>query len=298
MDLVQIKVALRQGDPNGIRTAQVTRVTDLAIAFKRNQLGDVLNEFPSIKEQSGVYLLIGSEEQPMKVYIGETDSLGQRLQEHQKDQNKDFWIDTVILTSSGEHLTKGQVMYVESRLLHTKYDQSRWKIINTQTPSKDAGKLPRDTQAVMNEFIESSKVLVGTLGWDIFREPLNDSRETSTLSPQKEGQQREFSYKKEGKFDAKMIVALTGECIVLKGSKARKDPSMSGEGYVKTKRSDLIKNKVLVDEGEYYVFTHDCPFNSPSAAASMIYGSNSNGRTNWKLSDGRTYKEWEDSKNG
>ena len=273
-------------------------MTDLAIAFKRNQFGDVETEFPGIMKQSGVYLLIGSDEQPLQVYIGETDSLGLRLQDHQKDQKKNFWIDTIILTSSGEHLTKSQVLYVESRLLNSKYDQSRWKIINTNTPSKDAGRLPKDTQVVMNEFIKNSKVLVGTLGWDIFREPRNNSRETSTLSPEKGEEHREFTYKKEGKFDAKMIVALTGECIVLKGSKARKDSSMSGDGYVKTKRRDLIKNKVLVDEGDYYLFMHDCPFNSPSAAASMIYGSNSNGRMNWKLSDGRTYKAWEDSKNG
>jgi len=43
-------------------------------------------------------------------------------------------------------------------------------------------------------------------------------------------------------------------------------------------RQGLINSGALAQEGSYYRFTKDVDFNSPSAAASIIWGSNLNGR--------------------
>jgi hypothetical protein len=46
-------------------------------------------------------------------------------------------------------------------------------------------------------------------------------------------------------------------------------------------------------------FTIDYPFDSPSAAASMVTGTNVNGRVTWKVKGkGISYKEWQEQQVG
>jgi Domain of unknown function (DUF4357) len=46
-----------------------------------------------------------------------------------------------------------------------------------------------------------------------------------------------------------------------------------------------------------YVFADDIPFNSPSAAAAIVFGGNQRGPTVWKAKQGgQTYREWQEAK--
>ena len=76
-----INIFLLDGDPNGIRVAQIMMSTIQAIAFRRNKLGEVRKTFPEI-ERPGVYILIGEDEnEPDRqlAYIGESEAIGERL---------------------------------------------------------------------------------------------------------------------------------------------------------------------------------------------------------------------------
>jgi hypothetical protein len=45
------------------------------------------------------------------------------------------------------------------------------------------------------------------------------------------------------------------------------------------------------------VFTEDVPFNSPSAAAAVVFGGNQRGPLVWRTEDGsRTYRDWQEEK--
>ena len=73
-----INIFLLDGDPNGIRVAQIMMSTIQAIAFRRNKLGEVRRTFPEI-ERPGVYILIGEDEtEPDRqlAYIGESEAIG------------------------------------------------------------------------------------------------------------------------------------------------------------------------------------------------------------------------------
>jgi hypothetical protein len=50
-----INIFLLDGDPNGIKVAQIAMSTIQAIAFRRNQLRRVRDTFPEI-ERPGVYI--------------------------------------------------------------------------------------------------------------------------------------------------------------------------------------------------------------------------------------------------
>jgi len=105
------QVFLLDGDPNGIRVAQIMMSTIQAIAFRRNKLGEVRKTFPEI-ERPGVYILIGEDEnEPDRqlAYIGESEAIGDRLATHNSNKAgrdvKEFWTDTVVLISKDENLT-------------------------------------------------------------------------------------------------------------------------------------------------------------------------------------------------
>ncbi|WP_245737617.1 DUF4357 domain-containing protein [Jannaschia helgolandensis] len=62
-----------------------------------------------------------------------------------------------------------------------------------------------------------------------------------------------------------------------------------------TLRNTLIEKGVLLEEGDFLIFTSDYSFTSASAAAATVIGASANGRILWKLPDGRTYADWETS---
>ena len=84
--------------------------------------------------------------------------------------------------------------------------------------------------------------------------------------------------------------------MVLKGSTARKDktPSMSYAAL----RERLMSGSLFIDspDPKLYELTKDLPFRSPSAAAVVMVGRNSNGRVEWKVEGtGQTYADWQDT---
>jgi len=50
----------------------------------------------------------------------------------------------------------------------------------------------------------------------------------------------------------------------------------------------------LVKQDEYFAFTRDSEFASPSTAAAVVHGGSANGLTAWKTEDGTTLKELEE----
>ena len=62
-----------------------------------------------------------------------------------------------------------------------------------------------------------------------------------------------------------------------------------------TFRQKLIDDGVLIDKKEWFEFSDDFIFSSPSTAAVIVMGRNANGLTEWKQKDGKTLKEHESS---
>jgi hypothetical protein len=88
-----------------------------------------------------------------------------------------------------------------------------------------------------------------------------------------------------------------GEFVVLKGSQARTNGNASWTSY-KGLRDRLLKEGKLVGSGQpnILVFAENVPFESPSAAAAVVYAGNQNGRMAWRAkATGQTYKDWQES---
>ena len=75
--------------------------------------------------------------------------------------------------------------------------------------------------------------------------------------------------------------------VILAGSQAVKDERPSMPKRYAEMRKALVKNIILVDEGNSYKLTQDQAFDSPSGAASFLMASSSNGLSSWKDAEGR-----------
>lgn len=78
--------------------------------------------------------------------------------------------------------------------------------------------------------------------------------------------------------------------VVLMGSSARSDATASlSPSYVQLRQS-LLMQRVLLPRGDQLTAQTDIPFDSPTAAASVLLGTNVNGLAVWTLDDGRPLK--------
>ena len=81
------------------------------------------------------------------------------------------------------------------------------------------------------------------------------------------------------------------EFIVLATAKAAKDEVPSVPNQIRAIRNKLIQDGQFIDRDDCFELRDDTPFNSPSAASGTMLGRSSNGRNEWKTSDGMSIND-------
>jgi hypothetical protein len=276
-----ISLYLVDGSPTGIVCAYLSNWTGQAIKIPRNLLENSKNR-DEVK-RIGVYLLFGfNEESPDEkiVYIGESDNIYDRIVQHTKNEEKLFWTDAIAFTSKDDILTKGHVKYLEYELIQYAMRNSKFTVTNKNGASKSS--LPEMAVADMDTFLDNIKIVLPTLGYEVFVEPhkANDKK-NDTFIMNASGQTARGYLSKNG-------------FVVLQGSKLSSDQRNSLTNSYKILFQQLIEKQFIEDEGNNYVFVKDYEFSSPSAAAALIAGYSINGRTSWKNKLGKTLKQVEE----
>lgn len=286
-----IRIFLVDGSASGLRTAELGLSTIKALVVPRASLS-VAAKRPELS-RTGVYVLVGPDnERPgtRKVYVGEGDTILTRLTAHNRDADKDFWTEGVVLVSKDEALTKGHVRFLEARLIKLASEAKRSTVINGTAPT-DQGRLPEPDEVEMSEFIEQARLLLGALGYDVF-EPLSVSHASQSTAP---GSLPEFTYSGDG-FAAECVVdSVAGQFVVKRSSTARGTETDSLIQTYRDLRAQLVQNSVLTPLEHGFVFSQDYAFGAASAAAGVVSGGTVNGRKAWKLKGtGKTFAEWEE----
>lgn len=277
-----IKIFLIDGEPNGRMTCELSNWSGKAYKIPRIKVKDCIDRNDLVS--TGVYLLLGKDEEGKElVYIGEAESILKRLNQHLNQ--KDFWNEAIVFISKDENLNKAHVKYLENRLHNIAHSAKRYKVENSIIPTQSS--ISESDRAEMEEFVENIKMLVNTLGHKVFDE------------------KRDFKPKQKVEiFAIKAARGADGQgeptsdgFVVLKGSKAASTIVNSMTPSFVKLRQKLIDEGVLVNKIEYFEFSDDYIFSSPSTAAVMVMGRNANGLSEWKLKDGKTLKEFETNEN-
>lgn len=281
-----IRLFLVHGDPGGLRTAEIGLSTCKAVACPRSSLA-ALRQRPEAS-RTGVYVLIGDVDGSTQLYVGEGDEVLLRIARH--DNEKDFWDRLVFFVSKDENLTKAHVRYLEARLLQLASEAKRARLTNGTAPSP--GGLPEADRAEMELFLGHVRILLGVLGVAAFEAPA--LRLTAGgLDPEPRRAELPHFYLTNRDLHAEALFD-GADFVVLAGSHARK-PKASFPDYSKAIRLELESTGVLVRKDGKEVFAVNHAFASPSAAAQIVMGVSANGRILWKLADGTSLKDWQES---
>ena len=265
-----------------MRVAEITTRIVRVIEVPRSQLADFL-KMPEA-QQVGVYFLMGelSEAGLPRTYIGQSGSVGKRLEQHH--QNKDFWNRAFVVISLTNSLTQTHALFLEWPAIAEATKAGRYGLENGNTGSQPY--TPAPLQADCHEIHETAATLLATLGQPIF--------EALTSTPTAKGVVELFYCKGSG---ADGVGEYTTEGFVVhKGSKGRAEiaPSIQGTSHERM-RSQLITEGVLTENdgsaGSLLVFTRDHLFSSPSTAAMAVMGRSANGWVEWKTASGKTLDE-------
>jgi len=273
-----IKIFLIDGDPNGRLSCELSNWTGKAYKIPRTKVKDC-SDRPDLLS-TGVYFLFGKDEENNDlIYIGEAEVILNRLNDHLK--KKDFWHETIIITSKDENLNKAHIKYLENRFYEIAKTANRYKIENSVIPTQSS--ISESDKAEMEEFIENVKMLVNTFGHKVF----DEKRE---LKPK---QKQDIFFINAARGANAQGKPTSEGFVVFKDSKAAASTVNSISSSFLNLRQSLIDKKVLKLTGETYEFTEDYIFSSPSTAAVIVMGRNANGLMEWKLSNGKTLKEFE-----
>lgn len=275
-----IQMYIFDGNPNGRIMCELSNWNGRVYKISRNEISEFAQRDDS--ENTGVYFLLGKDENNNDtIYIGEAEIMLTRLKQHLKDS--EYWNDCIAVISKDNLLNKAHVKFLENKFYLIAKDSGRSIIINNTVPT--CSSISEYDEAMLEEFISNTKLLVNTLGNKTF-----DSIEDSAIK--RKNDNVVFLINAARGANAKGIAVADGFAVLKNSTIASSTvPSMSAN-LIKLRESLLEKQ--IVDEK--FSFVRDYIFTSPSLAAAVVMGRNANGRTEWKTAENQSLKDIEEEK--
>lgn len=288
-----IQLFLMDGTPKGRIKATLANWTGIAYKIPRTEL-DKAKTINYLK-QSGVYFLFSTSDETQEniVYIGQAgtrkngEGILNRLQEHKRNPDKEYWTEAVTFTTTNNTFGPTEISYLESQFTKLASESERYVVKNGNEPSQ--GHVTEEKESELEEFIDYAKIVIGTLGYNVF-EPLLDEVEPTSILNLASSNDLPLYFTRKSKKSNQTIQASarqTSEGIVLlKGSHIE----MVDSKRIPEKIKKMRKKEGLVVNG---ILQENLLFNSPSYAAAFVIGGNINGKEYWKDENGHSLNDIE-----
>ena len=283
-----INMFLMDGTPTGRIKCTIANWTGVAYKIPRNELERCKNR--DDLKQSGVYFLFGASDETGKpvAYIGQAgnrkngEGILNRLLEHKRNSDKDYWTDAVVFTTSNNSFGPTEISFLENKFCKLAIDANRYEVKNGNDPS--AGHITEEKESEMEEFVEYASIIMGTLGHNIF-EPVTEA----PVDTSAENSDALFYLKrKNGTVDAVCRKTNKG-FLVLRGSKI--SPSLS-----KYTPKFVCELRRTCNVNSDNILLEDVLFDSPSGASAFACGNTSQPYLDWKTKDGLTLNDFEEER--
>jgi hypothetical protein len=283
------------GRADGMLTAEVFNWTGHVLRTPRTQLKQALMRPEA--GFTGVYVLIGEDENGPRAYIGEAEDMRLRLRDHVT--SKGWWDDAILISSAANNLHKAHIKYLESRLVEIARDVAHTPLENGNTPPRSS--LNEAAEANMESFIDTLMMVLPAIRVDLFLSKKSSSKDLKEIDKLQSGNDTpeaiiapQFHLKaNSGEVVARATLRL-GEFIVHRGSRASISVKQSCSDGTMRRREQLLNAQTVIERDGWLEFLDDYAFRSPSGAADFINGYSTNGRISWRAIDtGNTFADWE-----
>ena len=284
---ITITTYLVSGNPEGISMSYMSNWTGQAIRIPRNEFLDAKN-LPELN-RPGVYYLIGTNaDKPEEtlIYIGEANHLFDRIAYHMRDADKSFFELIIAFSSKDDNMTVSHTKYLETKILEEIFEKSGFTIVNKKEGNSIS--LPAMVKDEMDTYFDNMKILLPTMGYDLFKPVLREQRPALTSKDEK-------LFLDVGDIKAQARLIANG-LLVLQGSLMKPVATPALAPTYQKIRNDLLEKGYIKQTAKGLEFLQDYEFSSPSQAGAVVLGYSVNGRVFWKNGKGRTLKEIEEEK--
>ncbi|WP_347298633.1 GIY-YIG nuclease family protein [Dolosigranulum savutiense] len=280
-----LKIFLMDGTASGRWMCELSNWTGKAYRIPRISYKETVHR-DELRKPS-IYFLFGIDDETDErmIYIGETEDAIQRLGQHIRDDNKNYWIEVIVFISKDDHLNKAHIKYLERRLYDIALEVGRYEVKNSSSPTQSV--ISEAEESEMEEFIDNVRLVVSAMGHKVF-EPLIPVVEQAIVTDTDAISDTVYLHTK-GKIIASGLMVPDG-FIVQKGATLN-DRKLSSH----FPKSLFKMRKQYQDDGTLQNSTlmQDILFSSPSAAATFILGYPASGPQLWKTEDGVILRELE-----
>lgn len=232
-------------------------------------------------DNDGVYFLVGEEDGRQKVYVGQAGSrkngkgILARLNEHDRNADKNFWTETIILTTSNNSFGATEISWLEHKFCNMAIKAARCDVLNGNDPSP--GNITEEKQSDLEDHVDFAQLVLSAIGYKIFEPQQKISPPPPTQSDE------EIFYlsrriKSLGRtINAQMKITPTGYKVLAGSEISPIEPENFSASLKKLRHSNKIANGKLLENIE---------FTSSSYAAAFVIGNNASGLQEWKTRDG------------
>lgn len=285
-----VKILLIDGEPDGLRRAELGNWIGKAFVIPRKKLKD-MKELQD-RNKPAVYFLIGKEQEGGSrhtVYIGESENLHERLIVQQGNVHNKDWHTAIAFVSIDATLTKTGAKYLESQCFEMakqiEEQTGGFALIYGKKSSRPS--LSEFDRVILDEFLDNLKFLLTAVGYPL----LQKTPEQETTPKEERGISDPLFICHNSKAEARGRMTNDG-FVVYKESTATAIHAPSFEEKFQREVSSLAAIGCLEKKDEnHYIFVKNYVFSTPSAASKIVLGRNSNGWNEWKTKDGKTLDE-------
>ncbi|MDO4493363.1 MAG: GIY-YIG nuclease family protein [Clostridia bacterium] len=262
-----IHLFLMDGTPMGRMKCTLANWTGLTYKIPRTALGQC-GKIGAL-QQSGVYFLFGSDAaQEPAVYIGQAgvrkNNKGLLYRIGEPHPQIDYWTEAVAFTTADNSFGPTEISYLENRFRNLAVGANRYVVKNGNDPNP--GNITEEKESELEEFIDYAKLVMGTLGYQVFEPLVDESAAEDTIG------KLHFC---QGGVKAFGRIVRDG-FVVLKGSKIAETISKSCPMHA-VKNREKYRERIIDN-----VLQTDILFGSPSGAAAFVCGYSISGNAAWK----------------
>lgn len=260
----------------------------LAYKISRDDIG-LCKNLDKLK-QSGIYFLFGAPndiDAKEIVYIGQAnerkngEGLLNRLTEHKRNPNKDYWNYAIAFTTTDDSLGSTEINYLENYFCNFAKEANRYLVKNGNEPT--IGNISEEQICSLSSFMSDTELILTALNYKVFipikknQKLTNKSENNNIFYLERKNRETGITVKATGQKTKDGFVVFKGSYIVEIDRKVL---------YPTVKE---LRKKVKI--GKDRLLQDDMLFSSPTYAAAFVTGGNINGLEYWKTKDGVTLKK-------
>lgn len=279
-----INLLLLDGTANGRIKCTINSRTGVIFRIPRKDLANC-KKLDGL-ENDGVYFLLGEENEQPTIYIGQAGSrkngrgILNRLNEHERNADKNFWTEAIILTTSNNSFGATEISWLEHKFCNMAIKAGRYSVKNGNDPSP--GNITEEKESDLEDHAEFAQLVLSAIGYKIFEPP-----QKNPTPPVVEDDGIFFLSRKIKSLgrtlDAKMKRTATGFKVLAGSEISPHETERLSAPLKKLRRSEKVVNGRLIE---------DIEFNSASTAAEFVVGNNANGLLEWRTRNGTPLKNF------